>query len=207
MTAYNTPGHVCPATNRICMTVAEAFARPDMADRVFWEYNEGAVSFGTDPWREIEGIDVTANLPAPYTLDWTDGSSSQRFSSRPVYMQREAATRVSSSQFNSTPQLLTYAETTGYDHIGWRVIAFNDLKTGAQMYTLVEEKRRADGTVMADRRRQMDATECESLASAVRPVVPAGYVSDDGLASPAASNYPGGPTRQWTAVYTLGQPG
>ena len=92
-----------------------------------------------------------------------------------------------------TPVLLTYAETTGYDHIGWRLIPFNDLKSGAQMYTLVEEKRRADGTVMADRRRQMGAAEYERLASAVRPVAPAGYVSDDGLASPSAGNYPGGP--------------
>ena len=107
----------------------------------------------------------------------------------------------------NTPVLLTYADTTGYDHIGWRVIPFNDLKSGAQMYTLVEEKRRADGTVMADRRRQMGAAEYERLASAAQRLVPAGYVSDDGLGSPAGKIYFDDNVGKWTAVYTLKEVG
>lgn len=88
----NQPGHVCPITKRVAMTVADAYAREDSADRHFWRYYPEATGNGTDPWRMIEGIDATTETgadgrPVGYTLDFLSGGSREVKPDAVVYMQ------------------------------------------------------------------------------------------------------------------------
>jgi hypothetical protein len=96
---YNTPGHVCPDTGRICMTVREAFARDDSPDRHFFQYNGDASHLGLDPWRLLDGIDASTakrldGTPAEYTLYFDASDSTMKVGPNYVlYMQRTAAER------------------------------------------------------------------------------------------------------------------
>lgn len=49
---YNTAGHICPKTQRVAMTVADAYADQDGAS--LWRYS---TEMATDPWRQVDWID------------------------------------------------------------------------------------------------------------------------------------------------------
>lgn len=95
--AYSLPGHVCTATGRLAMTVADAYARDDSPDRHFWLWDKERETEGLDPWREIDGIDATTatgkdGRPVSYTLDFANGRSEADVApARVVYMQRTKA--------------------------------------------------------------------------------------------------------------------
>lgn len=101
---YNAPGHECPETRRFAMTVADAYAREDSADRTFFAYSIEASDTGLECWRLIDGIDRTISmaddgllgadgLPVSYTLDWASGGSTDVTPAAVVYMQRTRAER------------------------------------------------------------------------------------------------------------------
>lgn len=91
---YNIPGHVCPETGRLAMTVAAAHKREDSHDRQFWLYVRKDAASGLDPWRPIRKIDGSdANLLEIYAIEWVDGTTSQVLPHHVVYMQRTRAER------------------------------------------------------------------------------------------------------------------
>lgn len=91
---YNNVGHVCPDTGRIAMTVADACAREDAADRTFYRYSEEAADAGLECWLQLEGIDATMNAEErAYSLDFDTGRSVSVPASAVVYMQRTRAER------------------------------------------------------------------------------------------------------------------
>lgn len=95
---YNTPGHVCPDTGRVAMTIRDAYRREDMPDRHFFIYNVEAADSGMDPWRLTDGMDATVKkgmdgLPLRYTLDFASGASRDVAPGFVVYMQRTTAER------------------------------------------------------------------------------------------------------------------
>lgn len=97
-TTYNTPGHICPDTGRIAMTVADAYARDDSPDRIFWRYIPEAAEMGTEPWRLIDGMDASNDVgddgrPTNYTLDLGLRLPMLAFPTSVVYMQRTKAER------------------------------------------------------------------------------------------------------------------
>ena len=92
---YNEIGHVCPRTERVALTVAEAFDRDDRADRVFYTYNAVAYAEGRDPWRTIDNIngDRCGATPPIYELVFVFGLPIQVNSGYPIYMQRTRSER------------------------------------------------------------------------------------------------------------------
>lgn len=95
---YNTPGHVCPDTGRLAMTVADAYARDDYCDRHFWIFNKTASDLGIEPWHEVEGLDPTTatgrdGKPVGYTILFAGSGSRDVYPPSVVYMQRTAAER------------------------------------------------------------------------------------------------------------------
>lgn len=70
--AYNTPGHVCPETFRVAMTVAD-FCAKQTGDLYAYLYNTGAAAIGRRAWRLIEFVDSNTEVPG-FFLDFADGS-------------------------------------------------------------------------------------------------------------------------------------
>lgn len=98
ITTYNTPGHVCPVTGRLAMTVADAYARDDSPDRHFLTYNREAAEMNMEPWGRLDGIDATVEKgtdgrPVGYTLDFASWRSMDVKPDFVVYMQRTKAER------------------------------------------------------------------------------------------------------------------
>lgn len=97
---YNQPGHICPQTGRLCMTLADAYAREDMPDRHFSLYVQSAADLDLDPWKGIDGLDASTALgpdgrPEWYEIDYANGRSQRAQATLPVYMQRTKAERES----------------------------------------------------------------------------------------------------------------
>lgn len=95
---YNQAGHICPETGRIAMTVEEAYAREDSADRVFFSYSVEDAARDLVGWRRIEGIDVGSAVdadgrPTEYTLDYDETTSFIVRGQTIIYMQRTKAER------------------------------------------------------------------------------------------------------------------
>jgi hypothetical protein len=54
MISYNTPGHVCPDTRRIALSLSEFFALPVAMPGFI--YNAALAKSGRDPWQPLDGI-------------------------------------------------------------------------------------------------------------------------------------------------------
>lgn len=58
MLKYNEPGHVCPRTKRMCVTVRDYDAMIwELGERWAYQYSPTAELMGLDPWRLVEGAD------------------------------------------------------------------------------------------------------------------------------------------------------
>lgn len=75
MLNYNDPGHVCPQTQRQCITV-ETYDKLlwDCGDTWAYQYSPSAEEMGLDPWRLIEGLDkYLIDRERPWVLCFSSG--------------------------------------------------------------------------------------------------------------------------------------
>lgn len=87
MLKYNEPGHVCPRTNRKCVTI-EGYDKilRESGDLWAYQYSPTAELMGLDPWRLIEGVIGCLNKERGWILCYASGHETTVPSDFTVYV-------------------------------------------------------------------------------------------------------------------------
>lgn len=90
MNSYNVIDHICPRTNRRCVTVNQYVEMLLEDDVHAYTYHEEAAALGLDPWAQIDGVDMSEINTDECDLWFTNGRVAHNVStSYPLYVQQK----------------------------------------------------------------------------------------------------------------------